>query len=313
MRKMMILVGLPACGKTSFAHQFVAENPDYVVIERDQIRFMMYGKYYGPPIDEDQITRVQQGFINSVFKKHGKVIISDTNLNRSIVKALVQLAQRWGAEVEFKYFDVDPEICIQRDAQRAKQVGADVIRQKAKRFVKGDHTVPRFDDLITHSGQIRLPYMPGGMKPEAIIVDLDGTIAIHNRNPHDYHLLNTDSPNHSIIRIVQEEWNRGTTILYTSGRPDWFKFDGQYFNTREMSINWIDEHVGMCVGYNSDCELFMRSGDDKRMDAIVKYELFDQFIRNNYHVKYCLDDRRQVIDMWRSIGLTVLDVAGHDF
>jgi hypothetical protein len=36
-------------------------------------------------------------------------------------------------------------------------------------------------------------------------------------------------------------------------------------------------------------------------------------IRPNYDVKYVIDDRDQVVDMWRSLGLRVLQVAPGNF
>lgn len=309
MSEMILTVGLPGCGKTYWATNYAQTNPGVVIVERDCIRHMMYGVYYGHPIDENEVTRVQTGLINSVFKRDGTVVVSDTNLNRSNVKSLVQLAQRWGATITFKYFDIDPMICISNDARRQilgqHHVGKDVILEKAKRYCKGN-MVPRYEDLV-QLGQNRVKYdfVNAFELPEAIIVDLDGTIAIHRRNPHDYDKLSTDIPNASIIEIVLHEYyHRNTHILFTSGRPD---------SHRGRTIDWINEHLGLDIRAGGRLKLFMRTAGDNRMDAVVKYELFDALIRKYYRVKWCLDDRRQVVDMWRSIGLTVLDVAGNDF
>lgn len=60
-------------------------------------------------------------------------------------------------------------------------------------------------------------------------------------------------------------------------------------------------------------ELFMRPAGDRRKDWIVKAELFDQNVRDRYHVRFVLDDRNQVVTMWRKLGLTCLQVADGDF
>lgn len=52
---------------------------------------------------------------------------------------------------------------------------------------------------------------------------------------------------------------------------------------------------------------------DMRKDSIVKRELFDAHIRDVYDVHYVLDDRQQVVDMWRGLGLAVFQVAPGDF
>ena len=58
----------------------------------------------------------------------------------------------------------------------------------------------------------------------------------------------------------------------------------------------------------------MRKTEDVRKDAIVKKEFFDTHIRDKYFVKYVLDDRNQVVDMWRlELGLACLQVNYGDF
>ena len=57
----------------------------------------------------------------------------------------------------------------------------------------------------------------------------------------------------------------------------------------------------------------MRPAGDRRRDSIVKAELFDRKVRDEYRVLVVLDDRKQVVDMWRSLGLTCLQVAEGDF
>jgi hypothetical protein len=59
--------------------------------------------------------------------------------------------------------------------------------------------------------------------------------------------------------------------------------------------------------------LYMRPEGDMRKDAIVKLEIFDNEIRDNYDVQFALDDRNQVVEAYRSIGLTVLQVTDGEF
>jgi len=66
------------------------------------------------------------------------------------------------------------------------------------------------------------------------------------------------------------------------------------------------------AGVNFD-ELFMRPEGDMRPDNIVKAELFDTYVRDNYDVQFVIDDRDQVVDMWRRMGLACLQVAPGDF
>ena len=57
----------------------------------------------------------------------------------------------------------------------------------------------------------------------------------------------------------------------------------------------------------------MRKTGDNRKDAIVKREIYETHIKDKYQVDYVLYDRNQVVEMWRSLGLTCLQVADGDF
>jgi hypothetical protein len=59
--------------------------------------------------------------------------------------------------------------------------------------------------------------------------------------------------------------------------------------------------------------LIMRATGDMRKDSIIKQELLEREIVPNSFVDFVLDDRNQVVDMWRSLGLTCLQVDYGDF
>lgn len=54
--------------------------------------------------------------------------------------------------------------------------------------------------------------------------------------------------------------------------------------------------------------LFMREGGDFRVDSIVKKEIYHRWIEPYYDVRLVVDDRPQVIEMWRDLGLHVISV-----
>ncbi len=75
-------------------------------------------------------------------------------------------------------------------------------------------------------------------------------------------------------------------------------------NTETWLMNNVTTHYAA---------LHMRATGDMRKDAVVKQELFNTHIRDHYDVRYVIDDRNQVVAMWRELGLTVLQVADGDF
>lgn len=56
----------------------------------------------------------------------------------------------------------------------------------------------------------------------------------------------------------------------------------------------------------------MRKESDSRKDSYVKYEILQNLIEN-YCIVYVIDDRDQVVKMWREAGLRCLQVAPGNF
>ena len=132
-----------------------------------------------------------------------------------------------------------------------------------------------------------------------IIVDIDGTVAEKtDRHIFDYKKVLTDSPKPEVIEVVNSLWKSGHKIIFLSGRPD-SCFADTYL--------WLTKNCPPFI------KLHMRKTGDNRKDAEIKKEIFEQSIAPFYEVLCVIDDRQQVVDMWREIGLTCLQVAPGDF
>lgn len=131
------------------------------------------------------------------------------------------------------------------------------------------------------------------MKPKAIIVDIDGTLA-HNtgRGWYDFDQVHTDRAD-EIIREICHRYKNDHTILIVTGRDE---------VCRDMTDKWLKDND---IPFD---ELHMRPLKDKRKDTIVKAEIFNREIRYVYDVKFVLDDLIPVVAMWRELGLKCLQV-----
>lgn len=304
--KLTIFRGLPGSGKSTEAQKLVQTllsiGVTAINIDRDMFR-LANGFGVAPAGSfEETISNTQRAMIENGLLQNWNVIESSTNLNAKFLKELVKLGANCGAEVEIRDVDTPLEICIERDENRRLAgghfLGEDVLRDFAKRVMpKGKFPAkPKLPELV--SGE---RYVPNVNKPSAIIVDIDGTVAeVDGRSPYDYTLVSTDKPKQWVIDLIKGAWENGETVIFMSGRDSMCRLD---------TLKWINKYIGE----NIDYKLYMRVEGDERMDAIVKLELFNKHIRDNYNVRYCVDDRAQVIRMYRSIGLNVLDVAGHTF
>jgi hypothetical protein len=151
--------------------------------------------------------------------------------------------------------------------------------------------------------------MPGSVKLLICIVDIDGTLAERGqRDAYDFEASGVDVPNPLVVGLVHVLANAGVTIAYFTGREERTK-DGP--STREITQQWLDRHVKIAG------PLYMRPGGDYRKDAEVKSEMLARFCTEHHCQKtdiLCvLDDRKQVVEMWRQEGLLCLDVAGNEF
>lgn len=56
-------------------------------------------------------------------------------------------------------------------------------------------------------------------------------------------------------------------------------------------------------------QLHMRAGGDYRRDTVVKEEIYRVHIEPYYDVRFAVDDRPEVCDLWESLGIPVLRVT----
>jgi hydroxymethylpyrimidine pyrophosphatase-like HAD family hydrolase len=139
-------------------------------------------------------------------------------------------------------------------------------------------------------------------KPKVVICDLDGTLSLfekidktqpHYRNPYNASTCDNDLLNTVVADIIKDR-----QVILVSGR------EHKYL---EPTLKFLQKHNIQFI------EIFMRQTADNRKDSIVKKEIYEKHIKPNYEVHFVLDDRNQVVEMWRSLGLTCLQVADGNF
>lgn len=151
------------------------------------------------------------------------------------------------------------------------------------------------------------------MKRPAIITDRDGTLAsVAHIAPSDNDASSWRQYNDAMIfdAVVPSvramiEWAirlmPDITVIMTSGRAGG-DFPGD--NHREMEMRqWIRKHdLPIDV-------LIMRQGGDTRRDSIVKREMYETMIAPHFDVLMAIDDRPQVCEVWRDLGINLIQVT----
>lgn len=294
MQKVIILRGVPASGKSTYAKQLVKDNPTSCVrINRDDIREMMNG-YDLSKENEKLVKKTRDLMIMEALKSGRSVISDDTNISLNHQRRISDLARQYTkqtgnpTEVEIKEFEITLTEAIERDSKRKRPVGKSQITKiynqlKGKKDTRGPHYKPQNTTL-----------------PPAIVCDLDGTLCIMNgRNPFDASSCESDLLNEPVADIVNNYHEKGEKIILLSGRTD------KYI---EETKRWLSKYQ---IPYDM---LLMRKHGDSRKDAIIKKEIIDHHLWGKYYIRFVLDDRNQVVDMWRQeIGVACLQVNYGDF
>ncbi len=289
MLKVVMTKGLPGSGKSTWAKGVLKEEPGkWKRINKDDLRAMLDdGKWSRG--NEEFVLLMRDTMALSALEHGFNVIIDDTNLAPKHEAHLKELAKERKAKFEIKDFtDVSLEECIKRDQKRANYVGEKVIKQMYNQYLKPKPLTVRFDAKL----------------PNAVICDLDGTLALFgDKNPYDRDFENDELnvPVAQVLRYVHQT-GLGADIIFVSGRKN------KYL---EQTKKFLEKHDFSEIIYEA---LFMpRADDDNRKDVIIKQEIYEANIKGKYNILFVLDDRNQVVDFWRSQGLTVFQVAEGDF
>lgn len=296
---LVITRGIPASGKTTWARDWVAlDHFHRTRINRDDMRVMMFDKEILDHHGEEKVTIAQHAAVEAALRAGISVVVDDTNLRLKYAKQWQTVARRADADFYVEEFiDVSLDVCIERDVARGargeRAVGENVVRDFHRRYIHGGvEPLPPFE-----AEQVR-QYEPDTDKPQAWIIDIDGTLAhMNGRGPFEWHRVGEDELDINVASLAALLAGQ-LSIIIVSGRDA---------ICREQTEVWLDKH-----GIPCDL-LLMRAENDNRKDSIIKQEIFWRDIAPNYCVVGVFDDRDQVVEMWRSMGLFCAQVARGDF
>lgn len=288
--QMYLTVGLPASGKTTFAHEMIQKSDElWIRVNRDDIRRQLYPRpelvmgYAFNPKHEDEVTEEAHANIREAFKNDINVIVDDTNLSKIAINSLTALADEYDADltIDDSFLNVPLNVLLERNFNRERRVPEAVIHRMWDQAVRPKLKVDNPPTL-----------------PWAVIVDVDGTLTLgpHDRSPYDMSKVHQDKPNPFVVRLVNSLPEHFCVIVMT-GR------DGV---AETHTLDWLVEN-----GVRFD-EFYIRAEGDIRADYVIKREIYDQFVAGKYYVHGVFDDRLQMVRMWHDMGLNVVRVGNPD-
>ena len=135
MQEIILLKGLPASGKSTWAKDFVEHHVEYVRVNKDDLREMLNIRKFSKR-GEKAVLRLEREIGIEALSLGKSLIVDDTNFHPKHGQFWAEIA----SIMDFKYseitFDTSLEECIERDSKRVKSVGKHVIIGMYKKYIE---------------------------------------------------------------------------------------------------------------------------------------------------------------------------------
>lgn len=326
---LILTSGIPGSGKSTWAEQWVAEDPENRVrVNRDAIRMETFGTWF--PVDADgrpdkaadqKVSEIEERRIREALKAGKDTVVDATHLTPKSWSRHQHLARQFGANLTRRDFPVDLEEALRRNAARERQVPDFVIRGMYKglgpngEFHHFDGTyTPRAFVAPEKPGQLAVGFDLDGTlcdtRPinhyveDAPLLDKEGNPVLNSkgeprRKPKNFDMFHRASffcePNPEVVAILRDAQAHEMAVIGTTAREEPY---------REVTEVWLNKH-----GLELD-NLFMRKKGDMRPDYIVKAEMLRDEIRPHYDLVHQVDDNPQAVEAFVRGGVRVTTVPG---
>lgn len=235
--KLILLVGLPGSGKTTYAKMYHAA----VHLSSDAIRKELYGdeSTQGDPAEVFHI--MQQRAIEAL--NNGQDVIYDaTNITRKDRVCIINVCPKF-ATIEARVIWAPIEMCIERDTARERSVGKAVIEKMLKRFQP-----PFYDEGIDKIEIIR----PTDFNDVKYCSDLAKAMNIEHDNPH--HELNVQQHCVAALRYLEAQHCDDFRILNAAyyhdvGKPYVKSFTNTKGEVTDIAHFYNHNNVGAWMAY----------------------------------------------------------------
>ena len=154
---LLVMIGLPGSGKSTWAAHFVAKSPGYRLIATDDVRAQLYGDaaVQGDWIAICQVVLQQlQASYRAIAQGQAAGVIYDaTNVRRRHRREFIQAAQRMGFQpLTGVWVDTPLAVCLERNLRRSRQVPAEIIEKMSRQLTAAP---PSVGEGLAHLEHVR--------------------------------------------------------------------------------------------------------------------------------------------------------------
>lgn len=109
-----------------------------------------------------------------------------------------------------------------------------------------------------------------------------------------------DKPIQDVVRLLYliESQSITNNVIFVTGRPE---------SSRKETETWLQNNL-----HERNVKVYMRQDGDHRQDCVIKKEIYNKYLKD-IKIDGVFEDRKQCVDMWRSLGLTCYQVADGDY
>jgi predicted kinase len=306
MLKVILTVGAPASGKSSWSKKEIAKDPlKWCRISNDDLRNSFNGYVFSGDY-EKFITDTRNFLLREALKRDLNVVLDNVNANKRHWETTCKIVAASNKDVMVltKHFYADLETLLERNAKRegTAKVPDDAVKKffkelGGKQFSFAKEKVEIFHKRNKALDKVWVPIVQDESLPRAVIFDNDGTVAlIGERSPYNAENCDiVDRPHLHVIENLRLHYKAGYKIIFVSGREE---------KDRAPTERFYQKHFPDIVEY----QLFMRPTGNGEKDVVIKDRIFNEHIKGKYFVAGWYDDRLQVSKWVFESGLPLFRV-----
>ena len=293
-KRVILMVGPCGSGKSTIAKRYITKGYVY--------------------INQDAQGRDHLRLFEEAIKNGKNTIVDRMGFTKQQRSRYTDLAKQHGYTTTIKVLHESYETCLSRCLARE---GHETIKDIEAAKGALNMFFSKYERVEDDEADSVERYWPQSDKPMAVICDLDGTLCNIEHRLHFvqrpkgtkkdwkgfFDGMDNDEPNRwcaDFVRFYASKY----TIVYCSGRPD---------DRRRQTNEWLKKHNLLFPSYEGANYLFMRNRADHRQDNIAKEIILDFEILTRFTPYLMVDDREQVVKMWRKRGYTCLQCAEGNF